>query len=376
MTLNLTRNFLLLASIATKIGASPQRHSGWASPEPTGTKTQDGLEHLRISHKPTDAPILATSRELRRGDDDAGVCGYFDNPAIPAYHCLPYETCTNIGNYRACCPKGDWCADLDSHHTACVDYTHAACLYPTPGTLCCDGEDGYGYCRQYHWSTSATPNRTFTVFACMPGKHTDVGTLLPTPPSGSSLPTESSNDPSYEGLLRFGGSTFSSTSDTPSSKSETPVGAIVGGAIGGLAVIGAVIVAILFMFFRSKKQVIEAKSGPGSSTSLSDHEQSVDLLPQQSPIARAWRPSSISYAPPLSGPGFTLPNPKATSTIVSPESEDDSLEQQQQHQPLMSMRGPMSPVNAVLVEIGKAKESPIELAETCGHYELASHPVK
>lgn len=251
-----------------------------------------------------------------------------------------------------------------------------ASRYDTNYWTLSNGEDGYGYCRQYHWSTSATPNRTFTVFACMPGKHTDVGTLLPTPPSGSSLPTESSNDPSYEDLLRFGGSTFSSTSDTPSSKSETPVGAIVGGAIGGLAVIGAVIVAIFFMFFRSKKQVIEAKSGPGSSTSLSDHEQSVDLLPQQSPIARTWRPSSISYAPPLSGPGFTLPNPRATSTIVSPESEDDSLEQQQQHQPLMSMRGPMSPVNAVPVEIGKAKESPIELAETCGHYELASHPVK
>ncbi|KAK0666893.1 hypothetical protein QBC41DRAFT_357747 [Cercophora samala] len=373
MILDLASNFLLLASIATKAGASPQRHSSWASPEPTGTKTQDGLGHLRISHRTTDAPTLGRPRELRRQETDDGVCGYFENPAIPDFHCLPHETCTNIGNYRACCPTGDWCAGLDSHPTACVDYTHAACLYPTPGTICCDGEDGYGYCRPYHWSTSATPNRTFTVFACMPGKHTDAGTLLPTRPSGSSLPTDSSNDPTYEDLLRFGGSTFSSPTAPPSVKSDTPVGAIVGGAIGGLAVVGAVIVAIFFMFFRSKKQAVETKSGPGSSTSLSD-EQSVDLLPHRLPTAGAWRPSSISHAPPLFGVGFTLQNPKATDAVMSPEIENDSPDQQRQ--PLMSMPGPMSPVNSVPIEIGKTKESPIEMAETCGHFELASYPVK
>ncbi|KAK4173214.1 hypothetical protein QBC36DRAFT_389863 [Triangularia setosa] len=377
MILYLAGSLLFLASIITKTVASPQRHLGWISPQPTGTETQDGLQHLQISHKPTDAPTLAAWQKLRRRETDDGICGYFENTVIPGIYCPPDQTCTNIGNYRGCCSTEDWCTGLDSHPTACVDYTHAACLYPTPGTLCCDGQDGFGYCRQYHWSTSATPNRTFIVFACMPGKHTDISTLLPTKPSGSSLPTESLNDPSYDDLLRFGGSTFgSSTTELPSIKNEpggTPVGAIAGGIVSTLAVIGAVIVAIFFMFFRNKKQMAEPKLGPGSSTSMSDHEQSADLLPQQSPTPGTWRPSFMPYRSLSSVLKFTLSTRKVTSIVVSPESKGDSPDQQPQ--PLMLMRGPMKSANADLVEIGRSKEFPIEMAETDGHFELASNAI-
>src|SRR4051794_40893022 len=109
------------ASLAARSGL--ERHSNPHALVPTATDSADDWPHLRISHRPTDAPDLGSWRDLRR-DVGTATCGFFPEfgmfMSAPAYlsrrkptklrpclgdpyDCGPSRTCTTSGHYRRCC---------------------------------------------------------------------------------------------------------------------------------------------------------------------------------------------------------------------------------------------------------------------------------
>jgi hypothetical protein len=122
------------------------------------------------------------------------------------------------------------------------------------------------FCVTYLWSTTASTN-TFTLIACESVRYTGFPTLAAESPSGTGTTTKRTTS-----TTRSTTSSTSSTSSTSTSGTSTttgppgptnsgdnggsggaaPVGAIVGGVVGGLAVIGMGAVALVF-FLRKKK---------------------------------------------------------------------------------------------------------------------------
>lgn len=74
-------SLLLIANIAVMVAAAgrqnPRNIPVRATPRPTRTKGAHGLTSLQVSHRPTKAPDLAASANLRRRQADPAICGYF-----------------------------------------------------------------------------------------------------------------------------------------------------------------------------------------------------------------------------------------------------------------------------------------------------------
>ncbi len=106
-----------------------------------------------------------------------------------------------------------------------------------------------GYCVTYLWSTTETPNRVFTIFNCEDKVWEGVSILDAEPrgrattTSGSTPSTQSTQPPT----------TTPAAATAAPEGSSPPVGAIVGGVIGGLAVIGAVVLGVVYIIFRNRK---------------------------------------------------------------------------------------------------------------------------
>jgi len=106
-------------------------------------------------------------------------------------------------------------------------------------------------CFTWRFSTSASPGSTYSLFNCYGKGKGGIGTLVDAPP-GLSLTS---------GILSSTSNPNPSTSDDATSttapggggSSSTPVGAIVGGVVGGLAVIGIAVVALFWLFYRQRR---------------------------------------------------------------------------------------------------------------------------
>lgn len=259
---------LILASVITTAAAARRGAPlavDWKPAEATGTNTPDGLTHLRVSHRPTDAPRLASWQDLRRGVEvGTNTCGFFTDEGSPMI-CKRGYTCTNIDSYRDCC-VGDDCT-TSTFATACVDYDDPTCSNPADGTECCASTDGRPYyCITYLWSTTATTSKTFTLFNCEARKFSNDPQVLLAEPlnsTSSSDPTTvrpaNSVSPSTTTKTVVGSSSSAPPTDAAANayseggSSGAPVGAIVGGVVGGLAVIGLVVLGIFYMVIRNRR---------------------------------------------------------------------------------------------------------------------------
>lgn len=137
--------------------------------------------------------------------------------------------------------------------TTCIDYSASAsgaCQYPEDfHTLCC-ASSASPSCFTFLLSTTGTDGSSSTASALICSNRAGSGTLL-------------DHDPVWAATHSFASTTttpITSTSTspvpspTPTKHSSTPVGAIVGGTVGGVAALGLVGVVGFLLYRRKKKQ--------------------------------------------------------------------------------------------------------------------------
>ncbi|KAK3368295.1 hypothetical protein B0H63DRAFT_565016 [Podospora didyma] len=373
-----SRVLVVLATVASTVTAGLIQDSDWKPAAPTGTTPPDGWAHLQVSHRPTDAPTLATWQDLRRAVD-TNTCGFFPDDDAPL-SCGRGYTCTNSGSFRDCC-VGDECSS-SVFATSCVDFDHPACSTVVEGVACCPNDTSkIPFCNTYLWSTTATPNTTYTMFNCEARKFGAPTMLLAEPravsaTSSSTISSTSSSSSSSSTIPHSSATTpslsiTSSASTAPASTSpvaqpatggSAPVGPIVGGVVGGLAVIGIVVLGLFYMSFRNRKAGA-AGATPEPESSAGQGQRGPGLLSQsQSPM-------SGSNSPLYSAGG-------SGSQTVTPMSY---VPQRPPHPPSIapSFGGDDSPVpQGAMLDYRThvyEKGSPVELVTTPTYTEMPTH---
>ncbi|KAI1387119.1 uncharacterized protein F4822DRAFT_274488 [Hypoxylon trugodes] len=235
---------------------------------PIATRAEDGAIARTQQPQPTTAPEYFVSTELLKRDGYTmghDTCGFGSLNTAATYQCYSsVGTCENIGSYRGCC-TGGLKACSSTFWTQCDDYdSMGSCGLKT---RCCGSIAPY--CISWLFSTSGS---TLTAFDCDYQSMTRTFELLATPlslldsttsttdNSDTSLSSTSSTQDGTSSPSTTGGSTSTvsgssattSASETPelassNGSSSTPVGAIVGGVVGGVAVIGLIVLGVLFI---------------------------------------------------------------------------------------------------------------------------------
>ncbi|KAK3682034.1 hypothetical protein B0T22DRAFT_274861 [Podospora appendiculata] len=227
---------------------------------PTGTATSDTnldrWSHLRVSHRPTDAPREPFWHGLKRDNSQAPVgsntCGFFTGEGINAMTCDAGTTCTNIGDYRDCCVDSE--CTTSSFSSVCLDYNNPKCSTSSAGTICCPNDDKSRYCVTYFWATTATPNAIFTLYNCEEKAFSGKAILAAEPPLDTSTTSDSSSDPTSTPTDTTTTPTATPTPAAASSSSGAPVGPIVGGVVGGLAVIGIAALGAFYLHLLNRRK--------------------------------------------------------------------------------------------------------------------------
>ncbi|KAL7790964.1 hypothetical protein V8C37DRAFT_382990 [Trichoderma ceciliae] len=251
-------------------------HESWASPAKETVAA--GHEHeqqqlaLGWSPKPTQAPKPLLGRMMVPRADDFTLgpqtCGFVPGTVGNSFTCISSGyTCTPQSDFVGCCEPNSSCSLIK---TSCIDYqasASGACNLPSDfHTLCC-GTSSLPACYTWVISTSASTDDSatlYTIFDCSP--QAGRGTLLTVDPGwssthslGSTTTTSTTTSTTTASAESSTSSTTSSTSSTsaapapePTHKSSsTPVGAIAGGTVGGVAALGLVGLAA-FLFIRRR----------------------------------------------------------------------------------------------------------------------------
>ncbi|KAL7950653.1 hypothetical protein V8C42DRAFT_307164 [Trichoderma barbatum] len=258
---------LLLGAVASPAQASngnkPIPKSGlqesWASPAKetvAAAHENDRQVALGWSPKPTQAPKPLLGRMMvPRGADDYTLgpqtCGFVPGTTGNSFTCISSGfTCTPQANFVGCCEPNSSCSLIK---TTCIDYKASkggACDLPSDyHTLCC-GTSTEGSCYTWVVPTSAGDESIsmHTLFDCSPTAGR--GTLLTIDP-GWAL-THSFGPTTTTTTSESTTSTMTSSTPEPTEKgSSTPVGAIAGGTVGGVAALGLVGLAA-FLFIRRR----------------------------------------------------------------------------------------------------------------------------
>ncbi|KAH9885646.1 hypothetical protein F4778DRAFT_787044 [Xylariomycetidae sp. FL2044] len=203
---------------------------------------------------------------FRRNDLGTDTCGYISGDA--SYYpltCGSGYSCTNSGAFRGCCETGE-CAQSTQFITTCLDATAPACASGTtvgPNTLCCTSQSENPYCLTYLWSTTASPGAVFTQYNCDQASFSGQYVLAADmPTSASSSRTTTARSKTWAGGV--GTSARSSVTVIPGGgdesnrsgrgESNTAVGAIVGGVIGGVAALALIGFLAWFLLHNNKKK--------------------------------------------------------------------------------------------------------------------------
>ncbi|KXJ95102.1 hypothetical protein Micbo1qcDRAFT_156911 [Microdochium bolleyi] len=192
------------------------------------------------------------------------ICGYISG--TDSYYpltCLAGNTCTNFGTYRGCC-FGTACTQSTQFYTECHDATEAVCSASVgPQTLCCTYTTSYPYCITHLWTTTASPGKLYTQLNCDQQKFSGQYILAASPPTTT---TESLASPSSSTRSIKASASTSSAPTVPdnsvagggqnaqsnggNNSSGAPVEAIVGGVIGGVAVLAIIGFAVWYLIRR------------------------------------------------------------------------------------------------------------------------------
>ncbi|KAF2103763.1 hypothetical protein NA57DRAFT_69973 [Rhizodiscina lignyota] len=289
-----------------------------------------------------------------------GCCGSASNAP-----CTWYQACVDFANYfssSAC----DHVCQQDINTQKCIEATAPYCFgYTMPGLSAtyysCDSVTTDVLQPFLTTFQGETDGRTWTGLydTSSGGSSNTVNFQTPTSRSVGSTTTSSEGETSTSGSGNSS-SDASGSSPTPSKKSSTPVGAIVGGVVGGLAVIGIAVGAIVWFCLRNKrKEKAGAAGGVSQQPGLpgpppmdqTQYPQGYAAVPQQ-PYGQEYYQKqpieTIAGAPPqyLDKPQQGIPPPNMVpSPVYSPPPQSVS---------------PMSPSStAGAVELGGDQYHPV-----------------
>ncbi|OBT68096.1 hypothetical protein VE03_01530 [Pseudogymnoascus sp. 23342-1-I1] len=295
--------------------------------------------------KPTQAPdapydLLSRHGAARRAESSTGAitayeapdatCGYFNaRPGAPL-HCGTDNTCFMFssagGNgYIGCCPidgnfdgcgfrtncmdavdikNGTLCDSGCLHDTYTLKCTETSAPYCAVGTWPMNGVSDY-FCDSEQVTTTQTLYTTYrgqtdnTWFTTTISDNSlSTSSTSTSDDSGVNPPqTTSSDSGALDANPSSGSDSGSTTNHSTSTKKKTPIGPIVGGVIGGVAVLAGVGLLIFFLL-RRKRAAAAASGAAGTSTT-----PAAAPAPQgpQSPIGPQGPPAYIPDAnkPPL-----------------------------------------------------------------------------
>ncbi|KAI5926101.1 hypothetical protein F4810DRAFT_625385 [Camillea tinctor] len=303
-------------------------------PKPTQSVVPDATFHLPETTEPPSLLELARRQDAQTvlvGPDN--TCGYFDGRAGAVYSCnalgatCAFVTTSTVGAV-ACCSAGDCgirvgCMDYrdiylsDSCDNGCFADTYTVkCTnvnYPYCGTVTFfDGIMDY-YCDTLSYST---PQQLYTTY----DGETDGRSFTPVVVTLSDFTSGTNSDilATGGGSSTTGGHSSSSTSGSSNSNSgsssSTPVGPIVGGVVGGVAVLALIGLGIFFIIRHNKKK--KNNNTPGA--------QQPEV--QQNPGSNGPTPgvAAAAYAqPPYNNqqqPGYGGPQPQSPPQGYPPQS--------------------------------------------------------
>ncbi|KAK3331835.1 hypothetical protein B0T19DRAFT_397660 [Cercophora scortea] len=367
-TCGASRGFNLALVLASIFGTTAATRRGliaadsdWKPASPTGTATADTKldrwSHLRVSHRPTDAPREPSWHGLKRDNSQGTVgsntCGFFTGEGINPMTCDAGTTCTNIGDYRDCCVDSE--CTTSSFSSVCLDYDNPKCSTYSEGTICCPNDDKSRYCVTYFWATTATPNAIFTLYNCEEKAYAGKAILDAEPPLDTATTSE----------LSSATSTSSETSTTPtasatpvaaSSSSSAPVGPIVGGVVGGLAVIGIVALGGFYLHLLNRRKNAAALEKPEAEPSLPK-----DPSPRPSPAPPAY------HNPAHDGGGSTSP-----PVVAAAGFQDQGYAQSASLHPIVGAQGAQGGEMGEIQYADQAPKgrSPIEMSTASVYNEL------
>ncbi|KAL2195216.1 hypothetical protein P885DRAFT_41243 [Corynascus similis CBS 632.67] len=237
-------------------------------PRETQASAPDGANGW--TPKPTEGPSLELVRRSQRWANlkrqtsentwlNDKTCGWFSEERSSAFTCPPSQTCaTNRDQVIDCTSAGDE-DPFSTFFTVCFDYRafqNGACESYGPKTGCCQTES-LGECITYSWPGS--PERS--MFRCFSERM--VITMLDTPAalsttsststSSRSTSTTSEEETSTSTTDSAGEETESSEPNPSPSGGGSNTGAIVGGAVGGVAGLALIAGAIAYVIIRSRR---------------------------------------------------------------------------------------------------------------------------
>ncbi|ROV89493.1 hypothetical protein VPNG_10158 [Cytospora leucostoma] len=250
---------------------------------------------------PTSPPNLAEARQNKRSATD-NTCAYIGgDPHYPLYCsvdslCVYNSVSSNIG----CCPDTSTTCAI---WTTCFDSTDAS-LYTTDNgyTLWC-GDSEYPYCKTHLYNDDTF--RGYTLQGCAVAAGTDSVVYSATLSSVSSSSRKSSS--AANGFTTVSSSTRGSdpatstlTTSTPTSRSSpAPIGAIVGGVVGGIAVIALFALGLVFLLRRRRRDPGPKGNQTAQQTSLSQSGGYPHQPPPSQPAMQHQYLQHSSQQPPL-----------------------------------------------------------------------------
>lgn len=328
-------------------------------PDPTPVISPDPIQGF--SPKITGAAHVkdAAIELLRRYVDYDHTCGFVDANLASALTCPGSNICAtnSILGVAGCCDP----LSLESCYlfTSCVpssrmaSCTAASCLQNEAIAKCTEASAPYCVDWQYDYITT-----TLKAYGCDVSDFTgsveltysgqdifDISSYLTSIPEFS-FPTvfvtqTQTLSAGLAGTTDSSSSSFSSSHNTNSdSHKKTPLGAIIGGVVGGLAVIALVGAGLLFLLFKRRR---DKRNAAAAAAFTPAHPQQQGPPPPQPPMpygAPAYKPPPMGVPPPP-----PMQQPGNTASFYAPPPQGDVKHEyvQQNVASVPSSPGPYSP---------------------------------
>ncbi|TDZ26022.1 hypothetical protein Cob_v000049 [Colletotrichum orbiculare MAFF 240422] len=198
------------------------------------------------------------------------TCGYYEY-SIQPYECYSNQKCATSGRYFGCTAGS-------TPYTTCLDGFDSVCAQSRqgPGTLCCNFKTNLPLCVTALKPLPSRSISTITAFRCGNNYANGRKMLLETdgpditaysvpdaPPPSSEA--SSSSPPSTVTVSVPMTTMMAAVPGSASSESPTEVGAIIGGVIGAIAAVGLVIIALFWIWVRSRSSPKEDTPSNGNS---------------------------------------------------------------------------------------------------------------
>lgn len=263
----------------------PSNICGWFSGSGYGMQSIFAIQ-IRALHD--NMLILAYSLDSKWIYNDPSVTCFWNSDAHFVGNAIPPQTaCIGEAQWSTWSCSGSGCSSSVARWYVGASYPILRSLINTSSTIfstgtqpycvtfsygpnylsfVCSEKDGIVYQMEPYWSGFSDPI-AFPVYTGAKGVST--GTQYPAgypTPSSTTSSSSSANTNSNTASSTSQGASGSSTSPTSPGNhgSSTPVGAIVGGVIGGLALIGLITGVIVFLLLRRKKRPRQFQQpGPG-----------------------------------------------------------------------------------------------------------------